>query len=126
MAYFMLWKRAGTKMLKMTTLIGTWFPLGLEGDVESVNYSLICLEKSNISFNQNHITNLFTDDLITGPALPNTSLQSLPTDWIVTFTSINLIQFSPIQSIIMYQLHCANTLCAIQNDAGSDPVLEES
>lgn len=81
-------------------IIGTQFPLGWRGNVESVNYSLLCLEKSNISFNQDHTTKLlFTE--YQGPAgvfvLPAASPHSLLTDWVVTFTSINLIQFSPIQ-----------------------------
>lgn len=43
-------------------IIGTQFPLGLRGNVESVNYSLLGLEKSNSSFNQGHITNLFLEN----------------------------------------------------------------
>lgn len=83
-------------------VIGTHCPLGLSRNAESVNCSLLCLEKSNISFNQDHITKLlFIEYSVKGPAsvfvLPSTRPQSLLTDWVVTFTSINLIQFNPIQ-----------------------------
>lgn len=69
-AYFTPWKREDTgPNVEDAGVIGTPFPLGLRGSAESVNYSLIRLEKSNIHFNQNHITNLlFTEYLVLGPS----------------------------------------------------------
>lgn len=130
-AYFMLWKRKDTgKNVEDEGIIGTPFPLGLRGNADSINYSLIHLEKSNIHFNQNHITTLLFYKIPSARAsqhvcLPRTSLRSLLTDWIVTFTSIKLIQFHPIQSVNVYQLHWASPLLAIQFAYNSDPVLEE-